>query len=78
MSALLGGAIMAGLLWVWLDHRRRRLAAVIRAAEIQAAATVRAAEIQAQALIEQARVQHPTRETGRPATLRALTEKQKN
>jgi hypothetical protein len=77
VSALLGGAIMAGLLWVWLDHRRRRLAAIIRAAEIQAAATVRAAEIQAQALIEQARVQHPTSAPA-PTSLRSLAEKQKN
>lgn len=78
MSALLGGAIMAGLLRVWLDHRRRRLAAVIRAAEIQAAATVRVAEIQAQALIEQARVQHPARGPDGPTSLRSLTEKRKN
>lgn len=68
---------MAGLFWVWLDHRRRRAAAIIRAAEIQAAAAVRVAEIQAQALVEQTRVQHRA-PAQPPASLRSLTEKRKN
>lgn len=82
MSALLGGAIMAGLFWVWLDHRRRRESAraerriAERMAEHLPALRALAEEANAAAAVQD--IARLSRARDAFSTLRELAEKRKN